>query len=110
MSSYDPEVVQELPAVVTASTDSAEVNTLGKKVVALITPSGLTSTSVSFLVRKADGTFVPMYQNGALVSMIVGASQYIPVPDPLVFIGVQALKIKLSASETKTVTLVTREL
>lgn len=111
MSAYDPEIVGTVSAVIASGTESAEVNLLGQRLVAMFIPATFEGTSISFLVRNPAGTFVPLYQNGTLVTCTVSVSQMCAVPDIIPLIGAQIIKIKSnnSVAASRTVTLVTRE-
>ena len=79
--------------------------------VAIVTPSDLTSTSLSFLV-SADGTNFMTHRDytGNIVSVTCAASQWIQL-DPAMFVGFPHFKVVMGTAEAaaRTLTIIVRE-
>lgn len=70
----------------------------GSTLVGIITPSILASTSITFLASDDGTTFNPLYDEGTLYSVNVGASRHIALK-PIVMHSAKFLKIVTSATE-----------
>lgn len=82
-----------------ASTTSGEVEIRPGSVGSLYIPATFSSTSVSFQVQEADGTWVDLYYDGSLVSIGVTAGKRNGMPVEL-FLGSGPVKFKLDQTET----------
>lgn len=86
----------------TAQTSDEVTLTDGQTLVAIITPSALTGTAMTFTASDVSGgTFVAVRDVGgaSAYSLTVAASQYVPV-DPRVFAGARAIKLVSGSAES----------
>lgn len=102
ISSYNQGLFNPSQSAVIANgaQSSAAINCSGMTLVGFMMPAAFTGTALTFEVCDTlDGTYLPLYDSAnALVSMTVAASRAY-VTNPLLFQGVQFLKIKSGSAE-----------
>lgn len=114
--------VRRVPFTVPAgtSTSSAGVDLLGHVIVAVITPSAFTSTTVSFdqwvvtdpAANPNDGTWVPVYDSDGSEVAITVAANRVTLVSPSTFPYAAKVRVRTGSAEAaeRTLVLVTRAL
>ena len=83
-----------------SGTTSTALKLQGTIPLAIVTPAGLASTSLTFQCSLDDGTtFFDLYNGSTAYSLTVAASRYIAL-NPDVFEGVRTIRIIAGSSET----------
>ncbi len=92
------------------SSDAIDLD--GRTPMAIVTPSALTGTSLSFEASANGTTYYDVYTTaGAVRSITIGASRYIPL-EPNYFFGIKFIKLKCGSAQAaeRTIMLLARHM
>ena len=84
---------------ISSGTTSTAFTLQGTIPLAIVTPAGLASTSITFQCSLDGSSFYDLYNGSSAYSLTVAASRYISL-NPDVFEGVRYVRIVTGSSET----------
>ena len=84
---------------IASGTTSTAFTLQGTIPLAIVTPAGLASTSITFQCSLDGASFYDLYNGSSAYSLTVAASRYISL-NPDVFEGVRYIRIVTGSSET----------